>query len=147
MNQKDISTLIIRHVGGIDNINHLYHCMTRLRFKLNDPSKFNAEELKNIPGVMNTVKAGEEYQLIIGAEVDKFYKDLLKQGAGGKDAEQSSSEKIHLKDVPKLVLNTIVGIMAPTLPIIIAGGMVKVILSICVLCGMENTTQTYRYCL
>lgn len=144
MTQKEISTLIIRHVGGTENISNLYHCMTRLRFKLHDPSKFEAEELKKIPGVMNTVKAGEEYQLIIGAEVDKYYNDLLRQGAGGKDAQAPQSDKLRLKDVPKALLNTIVGIMAPMLPIIIAGGMVKVILSICVLCGMENTTQTYK---
>lgn len=144
MTQKEISTLIIRNVGGIENINNMYHCMTRLRFKLIDSTKFNAEELKKIPGVMNTVKAGEEFQLIIGAEVDKFYNDLIKQGAGGKDAAAEAVGKIRLKEIPKMLLNTIVGIMAPTLPIIIAGGMVKVILAVCVLCGMENTTQTYQ---
>lgn len=144
MTQKEISEQIIRHVGGVDNIENMYHCMTRLRFKLKDPSKFQAEQLKQIPGVMNTVKAGEEYQLIIGAEVDKFYNDLLKQGAGGADAGAKASGKLRLKDLPKAFLNTIVGIMAPILPLIIAGGMVKVILSICVLCGMENTTQNYK---
>lgn len=82
MDQKDISNLIIKHVGGSDNIKDLYHCMTRLRFKLNDKSKFDVEELKKVPGVINTVQAGDEFQLIIGAEVDKYYKDLLKHGAG-----------------------------------------------------------------
>ena len=30
------------------------------------------------------------------------------------------------------------------MPLIIAGGMVKVVLSICVLCGIETTTQNYK---
>lgn len=144
MTQKEISTLIIRHVGGIENINNMYHCMTRLRFQLIDSTKLNVEELKKIPGVMNTVKAGEEFQLIIGAEVDKYYNDLIKQGAGGKDAAAEASGKFRIREIPKMLLNTVVGIMAPTLPIIIAGGMVKVFLAVCVLCGMENTTQIYQ---
>lgn len=145
MTQKEISEQIIRYVGGIDNVENMYHCMTRLRFKLKDPSKFKADRLKQVPGVMNTVKAGEEYQLIIGAEVDKYYNDLLKQGVGGKDSEgKTGGGKLQLKDLPKAFLNTIVGIMAPILPLIIAGGLVKVILSVCVLCGMENTTQNYK---
>lgn len=150
MTQKEISEQIIQYVGGTDNIENMYHCMTRLRFKLKDPSRFQAEQLKQIPGVMNTVKAGEEYQLIIGAEVDKFYNDLLQRGAGGKEhggtetQSEGTAPKLRLKEIPKALLNTIVGIMAPILPLIIAGGLVKVILSICVLCGMENTSQNYK---
>lgn len=144
MTQKEITELIIKNLGGINNINNMYHCMTRLRFRLNDPTKFNAEELKKIPGVMNSVKVGEEFQLIIGAEVNKYYNELLKHGVGGKDSEVKTSDKVKMKDIPKVLLNTIVGIMAPMLPIIIAGGMVKVILAICVLCGIDNTMQTYK---
>jgi len=144
MDQKDISNLIIKHVGGTENIKDLYHCMTRLRFKLNDKAKFDAEALKKVPGVINTVQAGDEFQLIIGAEVDKFYNDLLKQGAGKNVERKNPGEKFKLANVPKAVLNTLVGIMAPIIPIIIAGGMVKVILSVCVLLGMSNHTQNYK---
>lgn len=144
MDQKDISNLIIKHVGGTDNIKDLYHCMTRLRFKLNDKTKFDAEELKKVPGVINTVQAGEEFQLIIGAEVDKYYNDLLKHGVGNNVERKNTGGKFDIKNAPKAALNMIVGIMAPIIPIIIAGGMVKVILSVCVLCGMANDTQNYK---
>jgi PTS system beta-glucosides-specific IIC component len=144
MDQKDISNLIIKHVGGSDNIKDLYHCMTRLRFKLNDKSKLDVEELKKVPGVINTVQAGDEFQLIIGAEVDKYYNDLLKHGAGKNVERKSISGKFDFKSAPKAALNMIVGIMAPIIPIIIAGGMVKVILSVCVLLGMANNTQNYK---
>jgi PTS system beta-glucosides-specific IIC component len=144
MDQKDISNLIIKHVGGTENIKDLYHCMTRLRFKLNDKSKLDVEELKKVPGVINTVQAGDEFQLIIGAEVDKYYNDLLKHGAGKNVERKSISGKFDFKSAPKAALNMIVGIMAPIIPIIIAGGMVKVILSVCVLLGMANNTQNYK---
>jgi PTS system beta-glucosides-specific IIC component len=144
MDQKDISNLIIKHVGGTENIKDLYHCMTRLRFKLNDKAKFDVEELKKVPGVINTVQAGDEFQLIIGAEVDKYYNDLLKHGAGKNVEGKSIGGKFDFKNAPKTALNMIVGIMAPIIPIIIAGGMVKVILSVCVLLGMANNTQNYK---
>lgn len=61
MDQKDISNLIIKHVGGSDNIKDLYHCMTRLRFKLNDKSKFDVEELKKVPGLLILFKLGMNF--------------------------------------------------------------------------------------
>ncbi len=144
MEQRDISNLIIKHVGGTDNIKDLYHCMTRLRFKLKDKAKFDVEALKKVPGVINTVQSGDEFQLIIGAEVDKYYNDLLKHRDGKNVETKSIGGKFDLANAPKATLNMIVGIMAPIIPIIIAGGMVKVILSVCVLLGMGNDTQNYK---
>lgn len=144
MNQNEISNLIIKHVGGAENVIDMYHCMTRLRFKLNDPQKFNTEELKRIPGVINTVSAGNEYQLIIGAEVDKFYNDLQKHGLGKAAAQGNGASEFRLSNLPKTVLSTIVGIMAPIIPVIIGGGMVKVILSIAVLMGMDKASLNYQ---
>ncbi|NNJ31846.1 beta-glucoside-specific PTS transporter subunit IIABC [Lacrimispora defluvii] len=144
MNQREITNLIIKHVGGAENINDLYHCMTRLRFNLIDKGKFNTAELKKIPGVINTVQSGDECQVIIGAEVDKFYNDLQAMGIGKNRGGESSKTPFHVSNILKAVLNTIVGIMAPILPIIIAGGMVKVILAVLVIMGMSNDTQNYK---
>ncbi|MDW2796303.1 beta-glucoside-specific PTS transporter subunit IIABC [Clostridium boliviensis] len=144
MNQREITNLIIKHVGGVENIGDMYHCMTRLRFNLIDKGKFNTEELKKIPGVINTVQSGDESQLIIGAEVDKFYNDLQAQGIGKNKGGGNSKTPFSVSNVLKAVLNTIVGIMAPILPIIIAGGMVKVILAVLVILGMSNDTQSYK---
>jgi len=144
MNQREITNLIIKHVGGVENISDLYHCMTRLRFNLIDKEKFNSVELKKIPGVINTVQSGEESQIIIGADVDKFYNDLQAQGIGKNTGEVSSKTPLSVTGALKAVLNTIVGIMAPILPIIIAGGMVKVILAVLVIMGMSNDTQNYK---
>lgn len=144
MNQREITNLIIKHVGGAENINDLYHCMTRLRFNLIDKGKFNTAELKKIPGVINTVQSGDECQVIIGAEVDKFYNDLQAMGIGKNSVGEGSKTPFHASNILKAVLNTIVGIMAPILPIIIAGGMVKVILAVLVIMGMSNDTQNYK---
>lgn len=43
-----LSKNIIKHLGGQNNINNVYHCQTRLRFSLNDPTKVNLEQLKTL---------------------------------------------------------------------------------------------------
>ncbi len=39
MTKEDIVKQIIKDVGGSDNINNAWHCMTRLRFDLKDEKK------------------------------------------------------------------------------------------------------------
>jgi PTS system beta-glucosides-specific IIC component len=49
MKHQALAKKIIDHVGGKENINSLVHCATRLRFKLNDNQKANAQVLKQCP--------------------------------------------------------------------------------------------------
>lgn len=45
----ELARKIVAGVGGADNIVSLMHCATRLRFKLKDESKAQAEVLKKTP--------------------------------------------------------------------------------------------------
>ncbi|MGO2100010.1 PTS transporter subunit EIIB [Vagococcus salmoninarum] len=47
MKYEELARQIITGVGGEENVNSLFHCMTRLRFKLKDHQKADTEELKN----------------------------------------------------------------------------------------------------
>ena len=38
-NYDSLAKEIVKKVGGVENINSLFHCVTRLRFKLKDSSK------------------------------------------------------------------------------------------------------------
>ena len=46
-----LSDEIYVQIGGIDNVESLIHCMTRLRIKIRDVSKVNIAALKKIDGV------------------------------------------------------------------------------------------------
>ena len=48
----ELARKIVAGVGGADNIVSLMHCATRLRFKLKDESKAQAEVLKKTPGII-----------------------------------------------------------------------------------------------
>ena len=43
----DLAEIIVRNVGGRDNIISITHCITRLRFELKDESKANTDVLKS----------------------------------------------------------------------------------------------------
>lgn len=49
MEYKTLADEILRGVGGKENVNSVVHCATRLRFKLKDTTRADAEGLKKIP--------------------------------------------------------------------------------------------------
>ena len=78
-NYSALSKSIIDYVGGTENIISLYHCITRLRFKLKDESiaQKNTDEIKKISGVLSVVEANNQYQVVIGNEVEDVYKTIM----------------------------------------------------------------------
>ncbi|MBP2631049.1 MAG: system, beta-glucoside-specific subunit, partial [Firmicutes bacterium] len=72
-NYKELASVIIKNVGGKDNVISLAHCYTRLRFKLHDEKKAATEVLKDMDGVVTVVQSGGQYQVVIGNEVGDVY--------------------------------------------------------------------------
>lgn len=89
---SNLSKVIIKQVGGKENIISLKHCVTRLRFQLKDENLANTEVLKDTKGVVTVVRAGGQYQIVVGNAVADIYKEICSQ-AGIKDS-QSSQEKV-----------------------------------------------------
>ena len=63
---------IISLVGGTDNINNVTHCVTRLRFTLKDIdlADAHADAIAKLPGVIKVLKAGGQFQVVIGNQVE-----------------------------------------------------------------------------
>ena len=60
---------LVKELGGDDNIVNVTHCATRLRFILKDESVVDSAKVSKIPGVITTVQAGGQYQVVIGNHV------------------------------------------------------------------------------
>ncbi|HEB0978338.1 TPA: PTS transporter subunit EIIB, partial [Yersinia enterocolitica] len=58
MQYTAVASEILAGVGGKSNINSVIHCATRLRFKLKDTSRADAQMLKQNPGVIMVVESG-----------------------------------------------------------------------------------------
>ena len=85
---------ILDAVGGPDNIIHLTHCATRLRFELRDASVIDKDTVESIDGVLGAVpQSGDRYQIVIGGAVQSVYNDIQNLPAM-KSAGAASNEDV-----------------------------------------------------
>lgn len=127
-----LARIIIQNVGGKENVNSVAHCVTRLRFKLKDESKANEEILEQTDGVLQIIKSGGQFQVVIGPHVTDVYDAVLAIGkfqAGGLVDEDGNELDDDGDTAPKGVMNIIMdlisGILQPILGPLAAAGMTK----------------------
>lgn len=143
---KDYTELaqdIVAHVGGKENITKLVHCVTRLRFSLKDESKADTEYLMKRDGVVTVVKAGGQYQVVIGNHVPDVYETVLKvagiSGEGSVDADDDVVEGNLFDRFIALVS----GLFQPMLGTLSAAGMIKGVVAIMAALGVAKTDGAY----
>ncbi|MCO4497916.1 PTS system, beta-glucoside-specific IIABC component [Streptococcus infantarius subsp. infantarius] len=144
---KDYTELaqdIVAHVGGKDNIIKLVHCVTRLRFTLKDESKADDDYLKQRDGIVTVVKAGGQYQVVIGNHVSDVYDTVLKvagiQGEGGIDVNEGDVPQGNLFDQ---FIALVSGLFQPILGALSAAGMIKGLVAILAAVGVKETSGLY----
>lgn len=141
MKFEQIAKEVLENVGGEENVAHVTHCVTRLRFNLKDESKANVDKIKKIKGVVGNVSQGGQFQVIIGNDVADVYKELMKLG---KFKSANSEVKGPKKGIMTSVMDTIAGIFTPVIPAIAGCALLKAFLSLVVAFGWISTeTQTY----
>lgn len=77
---------IYSQIGGISNVQSLYHCMTRLRIIVRDNSKVSIEGLKKIDGVLGVVE-GDTLEIVVGSGVNAKVAQKMVDAAGVKESE------------------------------------------------------------
>lgn len=145
-NYDALAKTIIKDVGGKDNVISVVHCTTRLRFKLKDEKKANDDALKDTDGVVTVVKAGGQYQVVIGNEVADVYEAVLKEGgfSGGGQVADDDLDDSNMSLMDKAI-DLISGIFTPILGPMAAAGMIKVLTAMCALFGwLAKTSGTYE---
>lgn len=132
-----LARIIIQNVGGKSNIISVAHCITRLRFKLEDESKANKEVLESTDGVIKVMQAGGQYQVVIGNQVNDVYDAVLEVGhlaaAGAVDEEGNAVEETSgggKKSPVSLLIDVISGTLQPTLGVMAATGIIKGLLAL-----------------
>ncbi|WP_394853223.1 PTS trehalose transporter subunit IIBC [Exercitatus varius] len=121
---KNIDELIV-YIGGRENIVTVTHCITRLRFVLNDESKVNAKAIEELPMVKANFSTGGQYQVVIGQEVGDYYKILLeKTGLASVDKEQVKAAARQNQKWYENLISHMADIFIPLLPALISGGLI-----------------------
>lgn len=125
MKYEQLAKQIIEGVGGPDNVTSVFHCVTRLRFKLKDESIADTEGLKNLDGVVTVMKSGGQYQVVIGNQVSDVFADVVAIGGFKTESMDISDADEPAGNLFDRFIDLISGIFTPTLGVLAASGMIK----------------------
>ena len=148
---KDYASLtnsILEELGGAKNVSGLFHCATRLRFRLNDKSIVRAKQIEAIPGVLGTVDDAAGIQVVIGNDVKKAYATLMEQHpemaelSGG--VVEDDGRGPERTNIVKRLLNMLSAVVGPVIPLIMCSGLVSALLVILTTWGgLSPESSTY----
>lgn len=116
---------LLRLVGGKENISAVSHCMTRMRFVLQDPAKADVKGIEAMKVVKGSFTQSGQFQVIIGNTVSDFYNDFTKvAGIEGvsKDAVKQAAKQNQ--NIVQRIVAALAEIFAPLIPAIITGGLI-----------------------
>lgn len=143
MNLKETATAIVELIGGKENIAHLEHCSTRLRFTLKDNSLVQKDALEKVDGVIG-VRQNVQCQVIIGNDVVEVYDEVMNV-LGHELTADGGSEGKQKQSWGAVLLDFIISIFQPLIPAVAGGGVLKSLLLLASVTGlMDNTSQTYQ---
>lgn len=120
---------IVAGVGGERNISSATHCATRLRLKLRDEAMADTAAVEKLPGVITVMKAGGQYQVVIGDNVPTVYAELGRitnvTGAGNSGAGEAPQGNLFNR-----FIDLISSIFSPVIWPLAAAGLLKAFLSL-----------------
>ena len=116
---------LLKLVGGKQNIAAVSHCVTRMRFVLNDPSKADVKGIEQMKVVKGTFTQAGQFQVIIGNTVAEFYQDFTNiAGIEGVSKEAVKQAAKQNQNVLQRMIAALAEIFAPLIPAIITGGLI-----------------------
>lgn len=116
---------LLEYVGGKENIAAVSHCVSRMRFVLNDPAKADVAKIEALKSAKGTFTQAGQFQVIIGNTVSDFYNDFIAvSGIDGvsKDAVKSAAKQNQ--NALQKIMSVLAEIFAPLIPAIITGGLI-----------------------
>ena len=122
--QQD-AKLLLEYVGGKENIAAVSHCVTRMRFVLNDPAKADVAKIETLKSAKGTFTQAGQFQVIIGNSVQEFYNDFTAvSGLEGVSKEAVKSAAKQNQTTAQRIMSALAEIFAPLIPAIITGGLI-----------------------
>lgn len=149
-----IANGIYKNIGGIDNVEKIIHCMTRVRISIKDYSQVDLEQLKAVNGVMGVieddtlqvvvgpgtvnkvanemvqmagVKLGDKFPQSLKASNGQSNRDKVEERAAEMKAQQKSKQK---NSKIKNILKSIANIFVPLIPAFVGAGLIGGLASI-----------------
>ncbi|CAM4077146.1 beta-glucoside-specific PTS transporter subunit IIABC [Streptococcus penaeicida] len=131
---------IIEKLGGKQNITTVYHCQTRLRFKVQDATRIQKDELEHLDGVTMYLFNAGVHQVVIGTHVKDVFEEVEAE-LGDLESQNQTEEKLPFL---QNVISFVAAVFQPIIPALSGAGMVKAVLALLVVFKLiTNTSQTY----
>ncbi|MCO4340397.1 PTS transporter subunit EIIC [Staphylococcus agnetis] len=133
--EKVLAEQLILHVGGVDNIHSIIHCMTRIRLDIRDSDKVDKVAIKATEGVLGIVE-DERLQIVVGPGVVNKVASHMANMTGvklGEEIPQGNAQSLetHTKakyqSKPNLfnrIAKTIANIFIPLIPAFVGAGLI-----------------------
>lgn len=137
---------ILEAVGGRKNIKNVFHCVTRLRIVPVNRSLVDMDKLEHVSGLLKIIESSGQLQCVVGTTVPEVYADFVEIAgikAGGEVEPDPADSDIKEKK-PNLLtqgLNTLAACVTPGLYAIVAGGMIKGVISLITAFGIASDSD------
>lgn len=111
----------IRDAVGESNIMNAQHCATRLRLVLKQsPSEEVTKQISSMPGVIQVVEKGGQYQIVIGTHAKDVYAELMQIMSIDTSAQPEIKQSL-----PNRIIATMSAVFAPFVYVLAAAGLVQ----------------------
>ena len=142
---EELAERVVPLLGGKDNITWFSHCVTRLRFTVKDHGLVDKGAIDALKCVIGSQWAGDQYQIIVGPDVEDAYAAILARGKISGDmapAKEGAAkpQKRTVGSVLGAIIDAISGCITPILPMLVGTGMLRVVLVLLVQLGLITAT-------
>ncbi|EOH91202.1 beta-glucoside-specific PTS transporter subunit IIABC [Enterococcus pallens] len=127
MDYNLLAKQILKNVGDAENVSKVWHCATRLRFKLVNEEKADTTAVEALDGVVTVVQSAGQYQVVIGNSVGKVYEEIIQ--LNDKFENQSMNRSVKENGEKQRLINKLLAfvssVFTPFLGALAASGILK----------------------
>ena len=138
---------ITDYIGGCSNVTYFSHCVSRLRFNVKDKGLVKMEEIEKTENVIGCQWSGDQFQIIIGTGVAEAYQQICTKTdftSSQSAAHEKPAEKKTVKTFINGMFDGISGCLSSMIPVILCGGMLKILLILLEVAGVSAQAGTYQ---
>ena len=146
MSNTEIAKKVIDAIGGVENVNSVAHCATRLRVMVKDEAKVDKDAVENIEKVQGVFFNSGQYQIIFGTgTVNKIYDEVVALGLPTSTKAEMKAEAAKQGNWFQRAIRTFGDVFVPIIPVIVATGLFMGVRGLLTALGMTLPEDVTTY--
>lgn len=144
---KQFYDRIIEYVGGLENIESVYHCVTRIRFLIREKSRVRLNDIKQLHNVIDASFVNGQLMIIFDADLLVTYEAIIERldQKDYRNIYENSFENIpFINRIYNSVSRYLLATINPVIDIMIGVGILKILLII-IDCALKNIDKANYY--